>query len=240
MRQQAMVERIEDESVAQPESATATPAPASAPAADQPPRFSGRNGYSRFVGLMKVVLPALAAGLVVLVIAWPQLNINSDRFRLGISHLGFGQPDNLSMVNARFNGIDEKNRPFTITADLATQSSENENLIALELPKADMTLQDGAWLALSARAGQYDQDREQLALNGDVSLFHDNGFEMHTESATIDLAGGVARGEAPVEGQGAPGMIAGEGFEVLDKGQRIIFTGKSRLLIMPEAKETMR
>lgn len=236
MRQQATIEREANGGAAQPAPAASAPTRT----ADQPPRFSGRNRYSRFVGLMKVVLPALAAALVVLVVAWPHLRIDSDRFRLGISQFGFGQPDNLSMVNARFNGVDEKNRPFTITADLATQSSDNQNMIALELPKADMTLQDGSWLALTARAGDYDQDREQLALNGDVNLFHDDGFELHTSSALIDLADGVARGDDPVEGQGPPGTIAGEGFEVLDKGRRIIFTGKSRLLILPEAQESVR
>src|SRR3546814_7980322 len=38
-----------------------------------PPRLSGRNSYSLFVTSMKVVLPALAAGLVLLVVAWPQI-----------------------------------------------------------------------------------------------------------------------------------------------------------------------
>lgn len=235
-----MAERADDASAGHPGLATAAAAPESdlARGAPQPPRFSDR--HSRFVGLMKLLLPALAAALILLVIAWPHLRIDSDGFRLGISRLGFGQPDNLSMVNARFNGVDAKNRPFTITADLATQSRENESLIALELPKADMTLQDGAWLALSARAGKYDQDREQLALRGDVSLFHDDGFEIHTQSALIDLAEGVARGDEPVEGQGAPGTIAGEGFRVTDRGQRILFTGKSRLVIAPDARDTVQ
>ena len=49
---------------------------ASAPT--QPPRFSLRNRYSRFVGWMKVLLPALAVALV-LTPARRHLRIPADR-----------------------------------------------------------------------------------------------------------------------------------------------------------------
>ncbi|MFQ5773432.1 MAG: LPS export ABC transporter periplasmic protein LptC [Kiloniellaceae bacterium] len=206
----------------------------------QPPRLSGRNRYSIFVGLMKVLLPAMAAALILLVVAWPQFTLERDRFRLGIAKLGPGQPENLSMLNARYDGIDGKNRPYTITADMATQSNRNENLIDLELPKADMTLEDGTWLALTARAGQYDSEAKLLDLIGSVSLFHDKGFEIRTESARVDLIEGTAEGAQPVEGHGSAGSINAEGFRVLDRGARIVFTGKSHLTILPGAQEAMR
>lgn len=205
-----------------------------------PPRLSGRNRYSIFVGLMKVMLPAMAAALVLLVIAWPQLTFDESRFRLGISNLAPGQAQSLTMLNARFDGIDEKDQPYTLTADMATQASQNEDLIELELPKADITLQDGTWLALTAKSGQYDRESELLDLFGSVSVFHDKGMEMRTEAARVDLHNGTAESVQPVEGQGSMGFINSEGFLVLDRGERIIFTGKSRMIIMPEAQEVMQ
>jgi lipopolysaccharide export system protein LptC len=210
------------------------------PAGRQPPRFSGRNRYSLFVGLMKVVLPASAAALILLVIAWPQLTFKDDRFRLGMSRLNLDQADNPTMLNARYDGIDEQRRPYSITADMATQSKQDEDIIDLELPKADMTLEGGAWLALNARAGQYHRTNEVLDLSGGVSLFHDRGFELRSNSAHIDLAAGIAEGAQPVEGQGNFGTVQSEGFRVLDRGQTIIFTGKSRLVLQPGAKEALQ
>ena len=193
-----------------------------------------------FVGLMKVVLPAMAAALILLVVAWPQFTGDADKFRLGVSKLGIDQLENLSMLNARFDGIDEKEQPYTITADMATQSRQGEDLIDLELPKADITLRDGTWLALTARAGEYNKAARLLDLQGAVSLFHDRGFELQTSAARIDLEAGIAEGDEPVQGFGAAGAIQSEGFRVLDRGRRIIFTGRSHLTLMPAAREAMQ
>lgn len=228
------------------EAAITAEAPVPAPPAGeprpgrQPPRLSGRNRYSRFVGLMKVLLPALAAALILLIFAWPQLTFKDERFRLGMSQLTREQAENLTMLNARYNGVDERRRPYTITADIATQSKQDENLIDLELPKADMTLDDGAWLALTARSGEYRRSDKVLDLTGAVNLFHDRGFELRSESARIDLGAGTAEGLEPVQGQGTFGSVVAEGFRVLDRGQTIIFTGKSRLVILPGAQEALR
>ncbi len=218
----------------------AAPAGPRSRAARPPPRMSVRNRYSIFVGFMKFLLPAMAAALVLLVVAWPQLTIEDNRFRLSVSSLAPDQADSLTMLNARFDGIDEKNRPYTITSDMATQSDSDKDLIELELPKADILLEDGTWLALNARSGQYRRQNSMLDLSGSVNLFHDKGFEIRTEAARVDLAKGVAEGVQPVEGQGSVGIIRSEGFRVLDRGARILFTGKSHMIIMPAAQEAFR
>jgi lipopolysaccharide export system protein LptC len=141
------------------------------------------------------------------------------------------------MINAKYDGVDEEGRPFTVTADMATQLSDQRTQIELQLPKADMTLNDGTWLALNAKVGNYDRDAELLDLRGDVSLFHDRGFEMTTESAQVNLAEGTAQGDQAVEGHGPVGILRAEGFQVLDRGSRIIFTGQSQMIFFPEARE---
>ena len=204
-------------------------------AASPPPRLSIRNRYSIFVGFMKVLLPATAAALILLVVAWPQFTIDEGQFRLSMSQLAPEQADSLTMLNARFEGVDDEDQPYTITADMATQSEDDKDLVTLELPKADITLEDGAWLALTARSGEYHKQSNILDLAGSVSLFHDRGFELQTEAARIDLNESTAEGVHPVKGQSSVGSIQAEGFRVLDRGARILFTGKSHLVVMPEA-----
>ncbi len=191
-------------------------------------------GYTRFVTAMKLLLPTLAAGLVVLLAVWSQFNLDETRIRIDTALLAPEQIESLNMVNARFDGIDEKNRPYSVTAELVTQAGENADLIELSQPKADITLESGAWIALTADSGSFLRKSEILDLAGSVSLFHDRGFEMHTDRAQVNLAEGVASGDAPVAAQGPAGELHADSFRVSDDGKRILFGGRARLVINPD------
>ena len=60
-----------------------------------------------------------------------------------------------------------------------------------------------------------DRDADIVTLNGDVTLFHDNGLSFQTDSATIDLKNKTAEGSDPVEGQNGDGELVSQGFRVL-------------------------
>ena len=199
-------------------------------------RLSMSGGYSLFVGVMKVLLPAAAAVFIMLLLAWPELTPGKDGIDLDLSELAIDQPEGVTMLNARFSGFDGRNQPFLVTADVASQATENDSIVTLELPKADITLEDGTWVALSARDGRYDREQKTVDLVGEVSFFHDKGFELHTETAHFDLAKGTAMGRETVTGQGVFGQIEATGFDSFDQGDRIIFTGPTRLLLYPDAQ----
>lgn len=201
------------------------------------PRYSGRSSYSFFVGFLKVTLPAVAVALILLIIAWPQLQFDDGAVSVSLSDLGPEQAENLSMLNPRFQGMDERNRPFNVTASEASQQTGDSSEVALDAPRADLTLDDGSALALSAESGVYDRKAKTLNLDGEVTLLHDRGMEILTEEAEVDLEAGRAQGNAPVAGQGTTGDLTAEGFVVLDRGKRILFTGQSRLLIRPSEEK---
>ena len=48
-----------------------------------------------------------------------------------------------------------------------------------------------------------------------------------------------AEGNAAVSGQGPSGELQSEGFRLRERGQVIVFTGKSRLLIYPDAEDSL-
>ncbi len=189
--------------------------------------------YSRFVQLMKVLLPAVAALLIVLILVWPYLRSEDLRFRLSFAALTANETEDPSMVNPRYLGIDEENQAFSITADLARRMTEGSPAVELEMPKADITLDDGTWLVLTAHNGVYKQVKKTLDLTGAVNVFHDSGYEFKTSKVSIDLEKGLAKGDAAVRGQGPFGELSGEGFRLIDKGKTIVFTGKSKLVIYP-------
>ena len=190
-------------------------------------------GYSRFVSLMKVLLPAVAAALIVLVGAWPHLQTKDDRFRIGFSALKIRDAEDPAMINARYMGTDKNALPFSITADLAKNLVKGTAMVELEMPKADMTLDDGTWLVLTAETGVYSRETRTLELAGAVNLFHDSGYEIRTAKARIDFVQGAATGTDPVRGHGPFGELVSEGFDLKNKGEIILFTGKSKLVLFP-------
>lgn len=197
-------------------------------------RRSG-DAYSFFVGLMKFVLPAAAFLLITLVLMWPRLKETGEGVVQSIaSTLTTADIENVQIVRPRYTGVDESNRPFMLTADLARQDSPDADLISLQAPKADITLEDGAWLAMTAESGAYYQRDKVLHLNGAVSLFHDGGYSVVTEEARVDFAAGTAEGNRPVLGEGPLGTLSAQGFRVIDKGEVLIFTGRARLVIHTE------
>ncbi len=63
---------------------------------------------------------------------------------------------------------------------------------------------------------------------------------MHTESARVHLDEGMAEGSQPVEGHGSIGTIRAEGFRVLDRGARIFFLGRSKMVFEPESQKVVQ
>ncbi len=187
--------------------------------------------YSRFVRLMKVLLPSLAAVLLVLVVIWPRLAMHDDRFSIGFAKLSPEAVQTLSMINARYFGVDQNNHPYTVTADVATQEDSQTGIIDLQAPKADFTSKDGATVMVDADLGYFHQKEQFLDLYGHVDLYHENGYEMHTDEAHVDLKTDSAHGERPVQGQGPQGHLEGAGFVLTDKGGDITVTGKSTLVL---------
>jgi len=195
-----------------------------------------KKWYSHFVNMMKVLLPVVALLLIVLIMVWPYLKTQDLRFRLNFSALSVGDTQDPSMVNPRYLGIDKDNQAFSITADLARKLAAGDSDVELEMPKADITLDDGTWLVLTAENGVFKRLKKTLDLAGAVNLFHDSGFEFRTAKASIDLGKGAASGSVPIRGQGPFGDLQAQGFRMINKGKTILFTGKAKLRIFPGQK----
>ncbi|MBL8690557.1 MAG: LPS export ABC transporter periplasmic protein LptC [Rhodospirillaceae bacterium] len=204
------------------------------------PLSVGRRMSSRAVTVLKVTLPLIALVLLGLVLAWPQLNPDPREFRLGATNLGADiAADASKMMKPRYVGTDENNQPFSVVAETATHAGSADRIL-LASPKADVTMKDGSWVAVNAKEGLYDRIAQTLGLRGDVQVFHDAGYDFRTEAADIDMAAGTARGDKAVEGQGPFGHISAQGFEILDKGGRIVFSGKARLELRPQAMKAAK
>jgi lipopolysaccharide export system protein LptC len=180
------------------------------------------------ITLTKLLLPALALALLASIAVWPEFDRAKEQALLALRHVS-GEIEGGQLIDARYHGIDEKGRPFTLTAATAQQAGPER--INLTMPKGDITLQDGTWLMLQAKQGVFIQHANQLDLSHDVTLYRDDGTTLVTASASIDMKNGVAAGSEPVHAEGPFGILDAQGFTLLDKGSNIQFAGPAHLVL---------
>jgi lipopolysaccharide export system protein LptC len=197
-----------------------------------PPR-SQRSRDGRLARYVRIALPLVALGLAGLIFAWSRIDPIIERIQISDTEQAPEEIDTVTMENARFSGVDAHNRSFNVTAVRAVQSANDSNHIDLQQPKADIVLSSGAKVAIQADTGGLQRDTQILDLVGKVMFTQDQDYEFHTEAARIDLNERTAAGHAPVSGRGPQGEIQSEGFEILDGGTRVIFSGRSRAVFRP-------
>jgi len=203
-------------------------------------RRTRNRAYSGFVNMMKWLLPAGAIAMVGLIVLWPHLNTSDLGFRINFSTLQSSNTDDPAMINARYVGTDKNDRAFSITADIARKIASDVTSFELEMPKADINLDNGTWLVLTAKTGLYDSTNSTLDLAGAVNLYHDSGYEFRTQKAAINLKKGTAAGSKPVNGQGPFGSLKAEGFRLNDNGKTIYFIGQATVVLYPGASGIAR
>jgi len=181
-----------------------------------------------------MILPTFAAALLLLAMLWPQLDWRSalsiERFDLELQSSDAGE---IRMVDAVVVGRDEEGRPYRVSAAEAWQADASLDHVVLVSLQGEIDPGGSSRMTLSADRGDYDRQIEQLVLSGEVQLANSDGYRIRTETVIIDLQGARAYSDATVEGIGPAGLLAGNGFEILESGKVIKVFGKSRLVIRP-------
>ena len=200
-------------------------------------RAKASPGYSRFVGMMKLLLPLLGLGLVVTLVVWPNEFQKATGFHLAyVSSVADGGVD-LTMLRPRYLGTDSRNQPFVVTADSATQDPVDQRLITLVRLQADMSMTDGSWFTVMADNGIYHQQKQFLRLEGAINLFSDQGYEFNARSADVNLKSGKAVSSFPVDGQGPFGTIRADSLEIAEFGEKLLFLGNVKMHIVIRGRD---
>jgi lipopolysaccharide export system protein LptC len=191
------------------------------------------KAYTHFVLASKVMLSLLVLMVLVFMVAIPLVGKQKSGVRVAFGSIEEKQEDTPPiMMNPRFQGVDNNNQAYLVTASTALQT--DNTTITLEEVEADLTTKDNAWLALMARQGILDLDAQSLLLQGNVQLYHDGGNEMRTEQVRLDFENMAAFGESPVQVQGNFGHIRADQFSILDRGDRLLFNHHVYVLLLPQ------
>jgi lipopolysaccharide export system protein LptC len=191
------------------------------------PPTPGRLARRRlFITLTTWLLPAAALALLATIAAWPEFDRVREQARVAMQRSSTG---GATLTDARYHGVDEKGRPYTVTA--ATAQQDGPNRINLTMPKADIILGDGTWLMVQSKRGVYLQQTNQLDLSRDVTMYRDDGTTVTTATASIDLKAGAAASSDPTHAEGPFGTLDSQGFTLTDKGTAIQFAGPAHLVL---------
>jgi lipopolysaccharide export system protein LptC len=212
--------------------------------------------YTRFVGIMKRALLVAVAGLLLAVIAYALQPRDTKQYQMTFERMGYLAND-LAMVKPRLTGADSDGSPFVVTAEKAVQDAHNVHRARLASVQADLTARDGAWYDMSAPRGFLDSDAQKLWLNGNVALFSDSGYELHTDAAFVDLAQScdpktgkapvgkdgkarprcaktTVRGDHAVTGQGPLGTLRADRFHIEKLSRHVFLDGHVRMVLYPQ------
>ena len=182
----------------------------------------------RRIVLTKWLLPIFALLLLATIAVWPQIDVISDHARIAYQKTA-AVVGGATITDAHYHGVDDKGRPYTVTA--ATAQQDGPDRINLTLPKGDTTLSGGTWLMLQAKHGVFLQSTNQLDLSREVTLYRDDGTTVATASASIDMKNGAAAGAEPTHAEGPFGTLDAQGFTITDKGATVQFIGPAHLVV---------
>lgn len=185
--------------------------------------------HSANVRRMRLILPIIALGVVVMLITW-----KSDNTPVTAIPRAEVSPETVSqneLVNPKFESVDSSGQPYSITADKATQNADDMDKLQLQKPVADISLKSGGNVSLKATNGTYQQDSRDLSLDGQVIITHDSGYQIQTEKMNIDVKGQIISSDSPVTGHGASADITASGLNVDGNSKVITFQGPAKLIL---------
>jgi len=197
----------------------------------RPRRAPDAGGIARrrvLVTVTKWLLPLFAVLLLGSIAVWPEVARVRDQARVSFRRAFTADPDSARMKDPHYRGVDERGRPYTITALSAWQAGPYR--VELAEPKGDLLTENGSWVMVQSHEGVFVQRAGQLDLSHDVVLYRDDGTVLRTQTAAIDVKQGAAVSSDMTHAEGPFGVLDAQGFALMDKGGTVQFTGPAKLV----------
>lgn len=195
-------------------------------------RHKGR--YSRFVGLMRFLLPATALVLAGLLVLWPYLMGGAGSLIMPMFVENASKAlDAMQMERPRYAGRTSDGRPYTVEAAAAEIDPTKPDRIQLDRLAARVDTSSRG-LELAAPNGTYHRVHEELDLAGGIELLTSDGYRFQTESARVLLQDGRVVGQQPIAGGGPAGTLEANQFEIRNGGDVMRFEGRVKVMLQTQ------
>lgn len=209
------------------------------------------NLYTRYIKILRLVLPAIAAISLLALLIWPWWNekkqLSVKKPATPIATATPGKPAApLQVMKPEYQGMDKSGHAYRITAERVEQALDPKDPLILVAPQATLNMDLSAAakttpakppITLQALGGTYDTQAQTIDLKGQVTLNYD-GYTLVSEDLAVDIQSGAATTTTPVTGQGPRGNLSAQMLSIADKGNVLVLKGPSRLVLLPEAAQT--
>ncbi len=185
----------------------------------------------RTVKVLAVGLPALVGAIAATMLIAPLSPRGEVSFMLDRNKVATAE-DRLRVDDAMYRGQDDRGRPFTLSAGEAVQASVQVPVVRMHDLTARLQLDEGP-AVLSAAAGRYDIDKQQVMVDGLVRFAAADGYQMSARDVAIDLPGRSLHGIGRVEGAVPAGTFRADSISADLDARTITLTGNARLRMVP-------
>ncbi len=191
--------------------------------------FKKKITYTFFVKIMKYGLMFLAISIIFLAL----YNRNTLKLDLTLENNKITDEffnSSQILIGPKFLGLDKKRQPYKVSASKAMKVNNKNDIFNLEYPKGEITSSSEIFF-LEGNQGVFDKPNQFLKLTGEVVFSDKKKFSFHTSEATMDFRKKIILGRQKVSGKKENSTIFSEGFQIEQKTNKIIFTGKSKLTL---------
>ena len=190
-------------------------------------RPGGAHDY--LVRFLKFALPIGVLGFLAYLLISPlsrnkEVSFLLDKNKVATAH------ERLKTQAARYQGIDDQGRAFTVNADRAVQKTSQVPIVDITGVRARLQLKDGPAM-MTADSGRYHMDQQKMDVDGPIHVTAANGYRLETRNVSIDLNNHTLAGRQGVEGQMPLGRFSAGTMSANLPNHRVSLGGRAHLHI---------
>ncbi|MBQ4471800.1 MAG: hypothetical protein II942_00930 [Alphaproteobacteria bacterium] len=179
--------------------------------------------HTRRVFIVKHALPVFAFLFAAVIVVWPMLSPDKERFDLPLQKSSVKTPS-VDMEKIRFFLQDDKQRTMSVTADSVKEIDSEKQIARLENPIGVYTLADGDVLTSKTAYGLAYQKDKYFFFDQPITTTTKSGYKAKNQNVKATYEG-VMESDSDVSIDGPAGSIEAKGFHLTDKGNHITFKG---------------
>lgn len=165
-----------------------------------------------------------------------------DPFRRLPANISIGQVTldgtKITVDSPKITGVQKDGRPFEVKARSGLQDTTTPDVVELLDIDAKIGAADASTVQVTASHGLYDGVGDTMALQGDVRIWNDAGYDIRAKTAKMDFKTGVLGSDQPVNVILNAGTIAANRMDIRDNGGKVSFEGDVKSMIHAASAET--
>jgi lipopolysaccharide export system protein LptC len=189
------------------------------------------GSHDRLVRFLGMVLPAGVGIIVAVMVIAPLFPRGEVSFLLDRNKVALAM-ERLKLDHAMYRGMDNRGRPFSLTAGSAVQHTAKVPVVTMSNLSARLLLTDGP-AELTAPDGAFHYDSNIVDVRGPVDFSAAQGYRMTISNVTIDLKQQHVTGLGGVAGAIPAGTFSADRLDADLDERTVTLSGKARLRMEP-------